>query len=99
MKIGQQVICIDDSLLSKTLVELSRDVPNWVKKDEKYTIRGFNDNKGIVTGVLLEEITNPIKFFRLVDCYQEPAFKLDRFRVLEKIKDLEIEESKEEVYI
>ena len=52
-------------------------------KDEKYTIRGFTSNNGIVDGVWLEEIKNDYKFFRLIGRFQEPAFALWRFRKLE----------------
>jgi hypothetical protein len=81
-EIGEKVVCINSSMSTHTIEELSKDVPNWVKQDEKYTIRGFNENDGIVLGVLLEEITNPIKYFKLINKLQEPAFRTDRFRKL-----------------
>jgi len=83
-QIGEKVVCVDDSKLPHTVEELNQDCPNWVKKGVKYTIRGFNDNNGIVVGVLLEEIRNPIKYFRLIDSSQEPSFKTSRF---EKTKE------------
>lgn len=79
-KIGDKVICIDSSMQLHTVEELKRDMPNWVKKDNIYTIRGFVDNDGIVTGVLLEEIHNPPKYFKLIKKMQEPAFAQWRFR-------------------
>jgi len=94
LEIGNKVICVDASIQNHMIEELSKDVPNWVKQDEIYTVRGFNNNKGIVVGVLLEEISNPIKFFKLTGEYQEPAFATWRFRKQEEayIDSLEIEE-------
>ena len=40
------------------------------------------DNNGIVTGVLLEEVHNFPKFFKLINRFQEPAFAQWRFRKL-----------------
>ena len=82
-QIGEKIICIDSSMQSHTVAELKKDMPNWVKKGEKYTIRGFTSNKGIVDGVWLEEIKNAYKYFRLIEAFQEPAFALWRFRKLE----------------
>lgn len=93
--INDCVICIDASIQPHMVEEVTRDCPNWVKQNEKYTIRGFCDNDGIVTGVLLEEIINPIRFFRLIGRNQESAFKLDRFRKLEE-SELEVSVEKDE---
>lgn len=90
-EIGETVICCEDYKLPHTIEELSKNMPNWVKKDNKYTIRAFNDNNGIVTGVLLEEIRNPILYFKLIDRYQEGSFRIDRFRKLETIKEEQYE--------
>jgi hypothetical protein len=62
--------------------ELKKNVPNWVKKDGEYTIRAILDNRGIVTGILLEEIDNPILYFEKIGGFQEPAFAEWRFRKL-----------------
>jgi hypothetical protein len=91
--IGDQVICINSSMSTHTIEELSKDVPNWVTQDTKYTVRGFNENDGIVLGVLLEEIVNPLRYFKLVNKFQEPAFRTDRFR---KLKPNEVTASIEE---
>ena len=80
LNIGDKVVCINSALQLHTVEELRRDMPNWVKQDNVYTIRGFVDNNGIVTGVLLEEITNPLKYFKLIKKLQEPAFAQWRFR-------------------
>ena len=82
-EIGERVVCIDATKQPHTVEELNKDVPNWVVEKEKYTIRGFTSNNGIVDGVWLEEIKNPIKFFKLIDRFQEPAFALWWFRKLE----------------
>lgn len=79
MKIGSKVICIDDRYAPNTTEELKKDCPNWVKKNEKYVIRQINDLDFVVS-VLLEEIRNPLKYFRLTDDVREPAFKISRFR-------------------
>lgn len=81
-EIGEQVVCIDSSMQTHTIEELSKDVPNWIVQDKKYIIRGFHDNDGIVLGVLLEEVVNPIRFFKLINKFQEPAFACWRFRKL-----------------
>jgi hypothetical protein len=80
--IGDKVVCIDDSIRPEAVEEIKRTVPNWVKKDQEYTIRGINTNGGIATGVLLEEIDNPIIFITLICKFQEPAFAEWRFRKL-----------------
>ena len=92
-EIGEQVVCIDASMQTHTIEELSKDVPNWIVQDKKYIIRGFNENDGIVLGVLLEEVVNPIRFFKLINKFQEPAFAEWRFRKLKPSEvDVKIEE-------
>ena len=71
-----------------TIQELTKDVPNWVKKGSQYTVRGFTNNNGIVDGIWLEEIRNNPLFFKLINRAQEPAFALWRF---EKLKPEEIQ--------
>ena len=80
--IGDRVVCIDASMQPHTVDELKTNVPNWVKKDQEYTIRTIHNNRGIVTGVLLEEIDNPIIYFDKIGKFQEPAFAEWRFRKL-----------------
>lgn len=87
--IGDKVVCIDDTMQSHTITELKKNVPNWVKKDEQYTIRNILDNKGIVTGILLEEIQNPVLYFEKIGGFQEPAFAEWRFRKLAKNEIME----------
>lgn len=80
--IGDRVVCIDSSMQPEAVEGLKKTVPNWVKKDEKYTIREIKKNRGIATGVLLEEIDNPVIFFKKLGGFQEPAFAEWRFRKL-----------------
>ena len=80
--VGDRVICIDSSIKPDAVEEIKRTVHNWVTKDQEYTIRAINTNRGIATGVLLEEIDNPIIFIKLICKFQEPAFAEWRFRKL-----------------
>jgi len=84
MKVGDKVLCINAIIDPDKLEEIKKDFENWVTKDEEYTIREVLSNDGIVTGLLLEEIYNYPKFFKLINRFQEPAFATWRFRKLEK---------------
>ena len=81
-EIGERVVCVSDEKQAHTVEELNKDVPNWIKKGKKYTVRGFND-WDFVVGVLLEEIRNEPKYFKVVNRLAEPAFASWRFRKLE----------------
>jgi hypothetical protein len=91
-EIGDSVICVDSSMKPNTIEELKRCCPNWVVEGNKYTIRGFADNKNLVTGVWLEELVNPIWYFNLINTYQESAFGLFRFRKALPSEMIEISE-------
>lgn len=95
--IGDMVYCIDDSIKPEMLMELADDMPNWIKQDKKYTVRGFNDNDGIVVGVLLEEVHNPLKYFKLINRMQEPAFATWRFKKAVKNVEKEVIFNKQKV--
>ena len=85
MRIGSKVVCIDDSLKEGlNMEEFHRDFNQWVKKGEEYTIRSIDDNDGLVVSVLLEEIKNPIRFFKTIGRFKESSFKIDRFREIEE---------------
>lgn len=84
MEIGDEVICIDDSIQNSKIIEASILFQNWVKKGRKYKIRELLDNDGIVDGVLLEEIHNKPIFQKLLNREQEPAFGLFRFSKMER---------------
>jgi hypothetical protein len=82
MQTGDKVICINASIEPEKSEEIRRDFEIWVTKDKEYTIREILDNNGIVPGVLLDEIHNFPKFFKLINRMQEPAFAIWRFRKL-----------------
>ena len=87
MKPGDKVICIDARIDPDKSQEIRKDFEIWVTKDKEYTIREILDNNGIVPGVLLDEIHNFPKFFKLLNRMQEPAFALWRFRKLNYATD------------
>jgi hypothetical protein len=82
MKPGDKVICINDKIDPEKSAEIRRDFEIWITRDKEYTIREILDNGGIVTGVLLDEVHNFPKFFKLINRMQEPAFAMWRFRKL-----------------
>ena len=82
--IGDRVVCVDDSMQPHTVEELKRDVPNWIKKDEEYTVLEIIEYDFGVTAIILEEIRNPVLYFKAVDDFREPAFLITRFRKIEK---------------
>jgi hypothetical protein len=81
---GDKVICVDAKIDPDKTAEVARDFEIWVTKDEEYTVRELLDNDGIVTGVLLEEVHNFPKWFKIINRWQEPAFASWRFRKLER---------------
>jgi len=81
-QIGDRVVCVDASKQAHTVEELNQDVPNWIQKGQKYVIRGFSDYDFVVA-VYLEEIRNPLKYFKVINRMAEPGFRTDRFRKLE----------------
>ena len=82
MKPGDKVICVDARIDPEKAEEIRRDFEIWITKDKEYTIREILDNNGIVPGVLLDEVHNFPKFFKLIGRMQEPAFAQRRFRKL-----------------
>lgn len=97
MKIGQQVVCVDDSIKTGELFGVGKHYQNWIKKGLTYTIRAILDNNDIVTGVLLEEIINAPIYIKLIDKEQEPAFRPDRFRELQEPEKLKVSCTEEEL--
>jgi hypothetical protein len=90
MKPGDKVICIDASIdtNNQEFVDfVKRCIPNWIKKDQEYTIRAINDLADIgAIGLLLEEIKNPlIPEGRILKKWIEPRFAIWRFRKIESI--------------
>ena len=97
MKIGQEVICVDDSIKTGELFSVGSHYQNWIKKGNKYTIRAILDNKDIVTGILLEEVKNKPIYIKLIDTVQEPAFRPNRFRELQEPEKLKVSCTEEEL--
>ena len=91
LEIGQTIVCINSSMQTHTKDEIEKDMPNWIKKGEKYTIRALHDFD-FVLGILLEEVRNDLKYFKVVNKTLEPAFASWRFRALkESEKEVETE--------
>lgn len=90
--INDKVVCIDSSMSPHTVSELLKDMPNWVKQGQQYTIRSIEDSDFVV-GVRLEEIHNPSRFFPLVGKYMEGCFATWRFRKIEEVtKEISVEQ-------
>jgi len=79
LEIGDIVLCIDSSIKPGMESFVNEAFLNWVKEGKEYTIRGFADNDGIVTGIWLEEIINFPIYQPLLCREQEPAFRINRF--------------------
>lgn len=77
--IGDTVLCVDATIKLGMEEFVSEVYLNWVKEGQEYTVRGFADNDGIVTGMWLEEIHNIPIYVDLIKRVQEPCFRLDRF--------------------
>jgi len=99
MKPGDKVICINDKIDPEKMAEIRQDFEIWITKDKEYTIREILDNNGIVTGLLLEEVHNFPKFFKLINRFQEPAFAQWRFRKLNYASRQAEEEVNEELVL
>ena len=97
MKIGQQVVCVDDSIKTGELFSVGSHYQNWIQKGVKYTVRAILDNEDIVTGILLEDVVNNPIYIKLIDKIQEPAFRPDRFRELQEPDKLAVECTEEEL--
>ena len=97
MKPGDKVICIDARIDPEKAEEIKRDFEIWITKDKEYTIREILDNNGIVPGLLLEEVHNFPKYFKLINRFQEPAFALWRFRKLSYATETEEAEQEAEL--
>lgn len=89
MTVGKKVICIDDSIKPGKEEFVRYAFPSWIRKGQIYTVRAIIENQGIVPGMYLKEVVNPSIYIHLVASFQEPAFRLNRFRELE---DSELEE-------
>ena len=93
MDIGTRILCVDDSIPAHLDMEVfKKEFPNWVKKDEKYTIRDIFYNDNIVTSIVVKELKNPILFFPgTINRSQEASFRITRFRELEEVEEEELQ--------
>lgn len=91
MKIGEKVICINDSFNPKA-VQFFQHLPS---KGSEYVIREARP-ANMDSGVLLEEIRNKPIYMDWVKGNLEPAFDPKRFAALADIKQIEVEE---EIYL
>lgn len=82
MKVNDKVVCVDDYIFPETREQIAKDCPNFVVKGKTYTIREIRDFDFIVS-ILVEEITNPVLFFKSVNANVESGFKSERFRKIE----------------
>ena len=102
MDINSRIVCVNDSIPSYVDIEVfKKEFPNWVKKDEKYTVRDIFYNDDIVTSIVVVELKNPILFFpNTINRHQEASFRIDRFREIEyEVEELVNEKVEELVNI
>lgn len=83
MQVGNKVVCVDSFIQEHTREQIAKDCPNFVVKDKHYTIRAIRDFD-FVESVLLEEIENPVLYFKSVNANVEPGFKKSRFKLLQE---------------
>lgn len=93
---GTKIVCVDDSIRPEMAEWQRKFCPNWVKKGETYTVREFDDNDGIVDGVLLEEVRNKPVYLTKWDRVIEPRFATWRFREMSPSEPNEIQCSEKE---
>ena len=91
------MICIDARIDPAKAEEIKQDFEIWINKDKEYTIREILENYGIVPGLLLDEVHNFPKYFKLLNRFQEPAFALWRFRKLSYATSQQEEEHEAEL--
>jgi len=77
--IGDEVLCVNDTIKPEALEEIIKDVPNWIKKGETYFVREVLHNDDIAPALLLEGVHNPPVYFHLLGRVQEPGFATWRF--------------------
>ncbi|MGI4806072.1 MAG: hypothetical protein ACRYFL_15000 [Janthinobacterium lividum] len=97
MRPGDKVICIDATIDPEKAEEIAKDFEIWITRDKEYTVREILDNNGIVPGILLDEVYNLPKYFKLLGRNQEPAFATWRFRKLNYATKTEAVETEQEL--
>lgn len=91
------MICIDATIDPEKAEEIAKDFEIWITRDKEYTVREILDNNGIVPGILLDEVYNLPKYFKLLGRFQEPAFATWRFRKLNYATKTEAVEAGQEL--
>lgn len=86
MKIGDKVVCIDDSIPRP---EVFRDFAYWPYEGSIYTIRGMQNSIDRGKGLQLEELPNPTIYVPELGGHVEPAYSIKRFRELSEPETLE----------
>ena len=101
MKIGDKVLCVDDSINPNMLTDMAFHLifPNWVKKNEIYTVRDIFDNNGIIASILVEELRNAIIYIDILQVTREAAFRINRFREIDDSMDTAISELFDQVIV
>lgn len=96
MKVGDEVVCIDDSITDNVKIEL---FPNWVTEGERYTVRKVEGSIGRGQRVLLDQVRNPVTYFPELFGSAEPGFSAKRFASIEDFVEANeaVEEIKEEL--
>jgi predicted ThiF/HesA family dinucleotide-utilizing enzyme len=95
--VGEKVVAVNVAKQPHTIEELNIDVPNWIVKGKIYTIRQINDYD-FVQSLLLEEVVNPMKYFKVLNKVVEPGFLIERFRKLQP-DEVEVKEEQLETVI
>ena len=85
MQIGSLVECVNDVFP----IELINLIPNRPKLKNIYTVREILKLKDNIISIRLDEINNP-KNVKYKGIMSEPAFKIDRFREIQDIPDIEM---------
>jgi len=91
MEVGDEVICINAVFSNPRIAQDFQELP---VKDGKYIIRELRpaNVSGGVTAILLEEIRNAPIYFQWLFGKAEPAFAASRFRKMDIVDDLVVEE-------
>lgn len=91
MKVGDTVICIDDSKNPHLSYSM---FTQWIREGAKYTVRRIEmDGR-----VLLEEVKNPPAYFPSLYGKAEPGFSKKRFADYTKYLLGELKEQENEIY-
>jgi len=92
MKVGDKVICIDDSF---PLIDVLKHFDYWIKKGNEYTIRGIRQWYG-EDSLLLEGLKNQPMYNPEIFGHCEPGYNKKRFILKPKQDELLNEFTEEE---